>query len=115
MSVITEAQSGEFIDVKVIGIKDDLLVEQFYLIHNKKSLCAEYAEANSERNLYAPPLRFGIKLSLVVISFISIKFALSLVLHLKFTIKILKDKSRQGHFWSYFNGPIKPQTCKNEG
>jgi len=72
--------------VKVVGTKDyDLLVEQF-LIH-KKSLCAEHAEANSERNLYAPPLRFGIKLSLLVSSFISINSALSLGLHLKFTIK----------------------------
>jgi len=56
MSVISGPQSGEFINVKVIGIKDyDLLVEKFYLIHNKKSLCAENAEANSERNLYTPP------------------------------------------------------------
>jgi len=60
MSLITEARSGEFINVKVIGTKDDdLLVEQLYLIHNKKSLCAEHAEANSERNLYAPPLGLG--------------------------------------------------------
>ena len=59
-SVISEAQSGEFINVKVVGTKDcDLHVEQI-LIHNiKKSLCAEYAEANSERNLYAPPLGLG--------------------------------------------------------
>jgi len=57
ISVISGAQSGEFISVKGIGIKDyDLLVEKFYLIHNKKGLCAENAEANSERNLYAPPL-----------------------------------------------------------
>ncbi len=59
-SLISEVRSGEFINMKVVGTNDyDLLVEQFYLIRNKKSLCAEYAEANSERNLYAPPLGLG--------------------------------------------------------
>jgi hypothetical protein len=47
----------------------------FTRLFYKKSLCAEYAEASSERNLYAPPLGFGIKLSLPVNSFISINSA----------------------------------------
>jgi hypothetical protein len=100
--------------VNVVGTKEyDLLVEQ-NLIH-KKSLCAEHAEANSERNLYAPPLRFGIKLSLGVISFISINFALSFAPHLKFTIKTLKSKSSWPRFLLYFHSPIKSENHKNKG
>jgi hypothetical protein len=114
VSVISQAQFGEFIDVKVVDTNDyDLLVKQ-NLIH-KKSLCAKHAEANSERNLYAPPLRFGIKLSLHVIRFISINPALSLVPHLKSTIKTLKSKSSWPHFLLYFNGPIKPKACERKG
>ncbi len=58
MSLISDARSREFINVKVAGTKDcDLLVER--ILTHKKSLCAEHAEANSERNLYAPPLGLG--------------------------------------------------------
>jgi len=114
VSVITEAQSGEFIDVKVVGTKDyDLLVEQI-LIH-KKGLCAENAEANSERNLYAPPLRSGIKSSLHVNNFISISIALSFPLHLKFNIKTLKSQIKTAAFLLYFNSPIKPEARENKG
>ena len=84
---------GTFLFIRILNIWE---IHSFFTgLFYKKSLCAEYAEASSERNLYAPPLGFGIKLSLPVNSFISVNSALSLVLHLKFTLKTLKSKSRQ--------------------
>jgi hypothetical protein len=62
MSVISGAQSGEFINVKVIGIKDyDLLVEKFYLIHNKKRPLRRERRGQLGKKLICTPLRSGIK------------------------------------------------------
>jgi len=54
-SLISEAQSGEFIDVKVVGTKDyDLLVEQI-LIHKKRPLRRERRGQLGKKLICTPP------------------------------------------------------------
>ena len=55
-TVISEAQSGEIINVKVVGTKDyDLLVEQFYLIHNKKKPLRTSTQRPTRKETYMHP------------------------------------------------------------
>ncbi len=77
--------------------------------YKKKGLCAENAEANSERNLYTP-LRSGTKPSHNVKAVIALSFALQL----KFNVKTLKRQINTATFSLFFYSPIKPRAHKNK-